>query len=499
MEDLISVIIPAYNAQTYLRQTLESVSAQSYKHFEAIVIDDGSTDATAAIVEQAMAYDSRIRLINKANGGLADARNSGLDAAHGEWVTFLDSDDRLLPSALERLVSAAMRSGCDIVIGGIVRRYAGGGEEKIEIISSEDAIENTLYQTHGLEPSACGKLYRRKLFDRQRFAKGVWYEDLDFFYRAYLQVGRVAVTGAPVYYYRCNPDGFLGSFKRERLDVLTVTERMERYFAQNAPHLLPAARDRRLSANFNMLGLLSLQPQTAESISLMRECEDLIKKHRSASLLNPKVRLKNRLGALVSYGGMPVLKSLLRRRYRERRRVVTLNSEELRDICQTVGYKVIDSGYKPDVIIGIRNGGAYVAEEIMSIFPEAELMEVELRRSGSNRKRYLRGIMRLLPMAMLDRLRILEAGMLEHRKREINDEVGVPCGLSGNLLVVDDAVDSGVTLASVVGSLRKRNPGADIRSAAITITTANPVMRPDFAVFDNMILIRFPWSTDWRE
>lgn len=78
-EDRISVIIPAYNAQTYLRQALESVSAQSYPHIEIIVVDDGSTDATPRIVAEMMAADSRIKLISKPNSGLADSRNRGVD------------------------------------------------------------------------------------------------------------------------------------------------------------------------------------------------------------------------------------------------------------------------------------------------------------------------------------------------------------------------------------------------------------------------------------
>ncbi len=97
---LVSVVIPAYNAATFIAETIESVQQQSYEHWEMLVVDDGSTDETAAVVRQYATAEARIRLISQPNGGVSKARNRGVEEAHGELIAFLDADDRWLPDKL---------------------------------------------------------------------------------------------------------------------------------------------------------------------------------------------------------------------------------------------------------------------------------------------------------------------------------------------------------------------------------------------------------------
>ena len=165
----VSVIIPAYNAQEYLRECLESVLAQSFPDFEAIVVNDGSADNTRAIAEEFAATDSRIKVLSTGNQGLSCARNNGVDVAVGEWVTFLDSDDRLYTWSLESLFNGASASGCDIVKGRWSRLPDPVIEmpflnDNVSVLSSVTAIESILYQTFS-QPSACATLYRRRLLD----------------------------------------------------------------------------------------------------------------------------------------------------------------------------------------------------------------------------------------------------------------------------------------------------------------------------------------------
>lgn len=503
---MISVIIPAYNAQRYLRQALESVLSQCGVEIEVVVVDDGSTDATPDIVAEYVSHDIRVRLLRRENGGLGAARNSGVNASVGEWVTFLDSDDVLLPDALAALLSEIGSTGCDIVVGRIVRDMEMGAvcrqKGMVKVVDAGEAVAMTLYQNKGMEPSACGKLYRRSIFETERFAEGLWYEDLDFFYRAYFAAGRIVVTDVPVYFYRCNPDGFLGSFTSGRLDVLKVTERLENYISRSHPALLPAARDRRLSANFNMLGLLLNQQLTKEYADKIKECLALIRIYRLGSLLNPKVRLKNKLGIMVSYAGVPMLRLLLKYVYRVRPRVVSFDEKCLADACRRLGGMVADSGYAPDVIVGIRSGGEYVAAGMITMFPKARLGGIDLKRPWTRSKDRFKKILRFLPSGVLDRLRILESCLIALKAPRVNDVVMVPQELLGmgavKILVVDDAVDSGVTLASVIKAFANANPGATIRSAVITVTTVSPMVTPDYSLYNNRTLIRFPWSMDWK-
>jgi len=144
---MISVIIPAYNAQAYLRECLESVLAQSFSDWEAIIVNDGSTDSTREIGLCFTARDSRFRLVSTPNGGLSSARNAGIAEARGQWLTYLDSDDTLYPDALARLMAAATEN-VDIVVAGFSRDRdaAAVTDGSVEIISGLTALERGLYQ-----------------------------------------------------------------------------------------------------------------------------------------------------------------------------------------------------------------------------------------------------------------------------------------------------------------------------------------------------------------
>lgn len=304
---VISVIIPAYNAQEYLRECLESVLAQSFQDFEAIVVNDGSTDSTLAIAESYAAKDSRIRVLTTSNQGVSCARNQGIDQATGDWITFIDSDDTLCTTGLGLMLKAAIRYKCDIVKGNWSRTVTPSREEKnddkiVSLLGADEALEVILYQTKS-HPSVWATLFNHRLFEQERFIPGKRYEDLDFTVRVFLQADAIAFIPDVVYFYRDNPASFINRFSPGRLDVLTVTETIENYMRRHKPALLPAARDRRLSANFNMFALLMLNTSASEYADQKRECWSIIKAYRRECLLNRKTRLKNKLGSLLSYFG----------------------------------------------------------------------------------------------------------------------------------------------------------------------------------------------------
>ena len=114
----ISVIVPVYKVERYLNECIDSILAQTFTDFELILVDDGSPDNCPALCDAAAAKDSRIRVIHQKNRGLSGARNAGLDAAEGEWIAFVDSDDMLLPQALEKAHSTAEKTGADVVLYG---------------------------------------------------------------------------------------------------------------------------------------------------------------------------------------------------------------------------------------------------------------------------------------------------------------------------------------------------------------------------------------------
>ncbi|HBI57624.1 MAG: glycosyltransferase [Duncaniella sp.] len=314
---MISVIVPAYNAEKYLAECLTSILGQSYRDIEVLLINDGSTDSTLAIATDFAHRDARLKIFTTGNRGVSCARNYGISQACGDWITFVDSDDKLLPDALMSLVAIAGKTSADIVIG----KHTDADKDSLNksgrymMISPLEAMAQTLYQTGMIVPAVWGILYNKSVFTEDTlFVPEIRYEDLDIFYRLFENAGKIAVIPDIVYFYRPNPESFINTFSPSRFDALAVTERIEQYMESRHPELLPAARDRRLSANFNILALLE-QHDDVRYEDIKTRCWNLICRYRLRSLFNPKVRLKNKLGVLVSFLGRGAYRFLSKKTY----------------------------------------------------------------------------------------------------------------------------------------------------------------------------------------
>lgn len=184
------------------------------------------------------------------------------------------------------------------------------------------------------------------------------------------------------------------------------------------------------------------------------------------------------------------------------RKVITLRDRELKDRCMELSH-LIDRDYKPDLVVGIATGGVMVAG---MMFPSVQHCDVVVRRpSTRNKNSFFKAFLSVMPMWILDRMRILEAWWLEKtsdaskiRNLDLSEETARIITRSCRVLVVDDAVDSGVTLSSVLQAIGKVGGSREVRSAVITVTTGSPVVRPDYCLFNDNTLIRFPWSSDMK-
>lgn len=301
----ISIILPVYNGAAYLAEAIESVVSQDFADWELIVVNDGSTDSSSDIARSFT--DSRITVVDTENGGLSVARNRGIARARGEWLSFIDADDALHCRALSALLSIT-GDDIDLAVGGFsvkpsaLKRPLSG---RVRTLDAADLLEETLFQ-RGAVHAAWGKLYRRELFDHELFTPGLLYEDLDFFYRCCRHVRKAAVTSARLYFYRQTPGSIVHTWSDRRCHVLRITAEIESCMAVSAPTLLPAARDRRFSANFNILLLAAAHGRT----DIAAECYATVKQLRLGSLMHPRVRIKNKAGAAASYLGFNFLKLL---------------------------------------------------------------------------------------------------------------------------------------------------------------------------------------------
>lgn len=307
----ISVVIPVYNGAEFLEECLKSVKNQTLADFRAIIVNDASTDGSLAIATAFAESDERFEIIDSAdNRGLSGARNLGVSKVKTEFVTFLDADDALYPQALELMLGKM-----EEYKGDLCRVNSSRGDEffprlyhdiTVRRFSYEEAMREALYQKT-LMNSACGALLKSEILKEEGgFRQGIWYEDLDSFYRFARYAKKVVYIEQPLYFYRDNPHSFINTWSDGRLDVLDVTDRMERFFADNYPDLLPAAADRRFSAHYNIMMLLL--KNNVDNPVAMRRCMERIREGRLQALLDVNVRLKNKLGALLSYGGIPAMK-----------------------------------------------------------------------------------------------------------------------------------------------------------------------------------------------
>lgn len=210
-QDLISVVVPVYNVESYLDKCVQSICSQSHRNLEIILSDDGSTDGSGAICDVWAQRDSRIRVIHKENGGLSDARNAGIEIASGDWYSFIDSDDFIATDTLERLHTVAVEYDSQIAVCNIYRVFENGEAEKFYCPAAEPSVYrgNERFETLK-QPSVCNKLFRAELFDNLRFPKNKYYEDTFIYHILAHRAESIALTGHDGYFYLSRRASILG-------------------------------------------------------------------------------------------------------------------------------------------------------------------------------------------------------------------------------------------------------------------------------------------------
>lgn len=246
----ISVIIPIYNVEKYLRRCLDSVLNQTFTDWQAICVNDGSPDNSDKILDEYAKKDSRFIVVNKKNGGLSDARNVGMEHATGDYILYLDSDDFIHPQTMEIAYSLAVRDGSDIVSFTYDRIYRPQlmvryklkmdtdnvvprrihkkyDVEKIKTRVTDDVYAYATERTHNkFNPKrkwlikhcqVWKNLYKRELIQDIPFIKGILFEDFPWWSRVMLRNPRVTIAPLPLYFYIPNFGGIVLSAKQLRI------------------------------------------------------------------------------------------------------------------------------------------------------------------------------------------------------------------------------------------------------------------------------------------
>lgn len=244
-KELVTIIVPIYNVEKYLKECIESIINQTYKNLEIILVNDGSTDDSLKICMDYKEKDKRIVIINKINGGLSDARNKGIDAANGKYICFVDSDDYISSTYVELLYNEARKNNTDIVLCGIKnvndeKKILSEYGYKKNIVKSGKELLFDYYQENGVEVIvAWNKLYKRELFNTYRYNVGKIHEDEFLTYKILYNLDKVSIISDKLYYYRKNDTSIVNKkFNLKRLDLIEALENRMTFFKENSENKL---------------------------------------------------------------------------------------------------------------------------------------------------------------------------------------------------------------------------------------------------------------------
>ncbi len=249
----ISVVIPVYKVEKYLKRCLDSVINQTYKNIEIICIDDGSPDNCPAILDEYAKKDNRIKVVHQKNMGLSGARNAGIDLAKGEYIGFVDSDDYIAPDMYEKLYNALIKEDADISMCNFTKVYevdylevvktsfvpAGvySGKEKFELLANTNSWWVWI---------TWNKLYKKSVFNNIKFPVGEIYEDFAIITDVFLSIHKLTVINDALYFYFQRVGSIMHDINnRSVIQLLHVVRQYERclFFKKNFPELLPFAEN----------------------------------------------------------------------------------------------------------------------------------------------------------------------------------------------------------------------------------------------------------------
>lgn len=255
MNGCVSVIVPIYKVEAYLKRAIESILNQTYSNLEIILVDDGSPDNCGKICDDYAGKDNRIKVVHKENGGLSDARNAGLDIATGEYIAFVDSDDYIAPDYVEILLTQLLKQEADVAMCSyavtksteyddtIFALVRDASDEDVHIrdgeveVCSRSALLANLYDANHRDATyfivAWNKLYKAKLWKDIRFPKGKIHEDEATTYRIYDRAEKGVYIHKPMYGYFCAPESITRSrFSLKRLQWMDALDDRIAYFEE---------------------------------------------------------------------------------------------------------------------------------------------------------------------------------------------------------------------------------------------------------------------------
>lgn len=298
---MISIIVPIYKVEPYLRDCLDSIMKQSYDDYEVILVDDGSPDGCGEICDEYVAINDKWKVIHQVNGGLSVARNAGLSIAKGEYICFIDSDDSVDSNYLEMLYSAIVRYEADLAICGYQRIRKKADISSVHNDNFQYMDEKLLWDEvfGNLNNAAWNKLYKRELIAEQRFVQDLYHGEDLIFNLEYISKCHSAVKIDESLYHYWERSGSVTQavFSERKLMEITAKDVAKKYVSQNYPELIPCAEKYCFRARMNVLRAIFKSQKENEYSNNIKEYKDYIKKNYC--LVKKDLRIKEKIEYLL--------------------------------------------------------------------------------------------------------------------------------------------------------------------------------------------------------
>lgn len=258
--DLITIIVPAYNVEHYISKCLESISAQTYKNIEVLIVNDGSTDATQAVIDEWVRRDQRFKKILKVNGGLSSARNLALKYVNGDYIAFIDSDDWLDVKFIQSLYDLIIKFQADIAACDAHMVFENKKnriiEEKVffSIFTQEDAIKEYLTDAYKCNEGVCNKIYKKKLWENLEFPNIMAHEDTGTTFKLLSKSQRLVWTSERLYFYLQRQGSITKSgFSDKSMCKLDAINQIGEDISKNYAHLYECYNNRKMGCALELL------------------------------------------------------------------------------------------------------------------------------------------------------------------------------------------------------------------------------------------------------
>lgn len=316
---LVSIIVPAYNVERYLKDCADSLLRQTYTNIEIVIVNDGSTDGTRRVADSIRKQDSRVRVVHTPNMGVSCARNTGLEVARGDLICFVDGDDTIFSNSIELMVTVLQKYCADVATFKLQLVKSTSSQEMVAragryelAVSGNEALEKLLFGRDILN-SPCAKLYTKKLLNGLLFFDKLAYgEDMLFNFHALQRANNVVITDTIVYdYLQRAGSAMRSSFNVKRLDSYRAALYMDAEIRKvNDTNLNEAMLCKLFTEAISVASTIPYKKRS--SIETYKEYVKIVREHSGTILASSNATRKNRIFAAVAFVNIELVIAIIK-------------------------------------------------------------------------------------------------------------------------------------------------------------------------------------------